>query len=88
VLLAAHAHDTAAPWDQEASKNTAIDRADELLPGRSARALVTALSQVGVTVAESSVRRRRAHRPRPTERVLASTSRTSEHREHAERAAV
>lgn len=54
-MLAAHPH----PLRPEISKNTTIDRADALLPGRSARALVAALGQVGVTVAESSVRRRR-----------------------------
>jgi hypothetical protein len=62
VLLAAHADDTGRPWAQERSKNAAVDRADAILPGRSARALVAALSTVGVLVAESSVRRRRAAR--------------------------
>ena len=62
VVLAAHADDNSAPWAAERSKNAAIDRADALLPGRSPRALAAALSQVGVSVAESSIRRRRAQR--------------------------
>lgn len=62
VLLAAHADDTGRPWADEPSKNAAVDRADMILPGRPARSLVAALNAVGVTVAESSVRRRRAAR--------------------------
>lgn len=62
VLLAAHADDTGRPWAEEPSKNAAVDRADAILPGRPARSLVAALNAVGVTVAESSVRRRRAAR--------------------------
>jgi len=70
VILAAAADDTDYPWDAVTSKNAAIDRADDLLPGRSPRQLVAALNAVSVTVAESSVRRRRAERdknrmPRP-----------------------
>jgi hypothetical protein len=86
VVLAADADDTDRPWPLESSKNAAIDRADALLPGRSPRALATALGQVGVTVAESSIRRRRAHRPRPTERLLTG-ERIGERREHAEHSA-
>lgn len=59
VLLAAH---TSPEWASETSKNAAIDLADELLPDRTPRALVAALGQIGVTVAESSVRRRRTQR--------------------------
>jgi hypothetical protein len=62
VILAAAADDTATPWIPVTSKNAAIDRADQLLPGRSSRHLVAALNAVGVTVAESSVRRRRTER--------------------------
>lgn len=70
VILTANADDTDYPWDAVTSKNAAIDRADDLLPGRAPRQLVAALNAVGVTVAESSVRRRRAERdknrmPRP-----------------------
>lgn len=62
VLLAAHADDTGRTWSTEPSKNAAVDRADSILPGRSARSLVAALNTVGIEVAESSVRRRRAAR--------------------------
>ena len=70
VILAANADDTDYPWHAVTSKNAAIDRADDLLPGRTPRQLVAALNAVDVTVAESSVRRRRAERdknrmPRP-----------------------
>jgi hypothetical protein len=64
VLLAAH---TSPEWASETSKEAAIDLADELLPNRTPSALVAALSQIGVTVGESSVRRRRAQRPDPAE---------------------
>jgi hypothetical protein len=69
AVLALHADDTATSWTA-ITKSTAVDRADTLLPHRTPRALVAALSQVGVTVAESTVRRRRAQRPRPTEHTL------------------
>jgi hypothetical protein len=79
VVLAAHAEDNCAPWAAENSKNAAIDRADALLPGRSPRALAAALCQVGVSVAESSVRRRRAQRTQHAKR------RREQEREPAER---
>jgi hypothetical protein len=78
VLLAAH---TSPEWASETSKNAAIDLADELLPDRTPRALVAALGQIGVTVAESSVRRRRAQRPNPAEQP------GEQEYEHAERSA-
>jgi hypothetical protein len=59
VVLAAN---TPPPWPADLSKKDAVDRADALLPGRTPRALVAALSQVGVTVAESTIRRRRTQR--------------------------
>jgi hypothetical protein len=59
VLLAAH---TSPEWASETSQEAAIDLADELLPDRTPGAIVAALGQIGVTVAESTVRRRRAHR--------------------------
>lgn len=64
VLLAAH---TSEEWASETSKEAAIDLADELLPNRSPSALVAALAQIGVSVGESNVRRRRAQRPDPAE---------------------
>jgi len=87
VLLAAH---TSPEWAAETSKNAAIDLADELLPDRTPRALVAALGQIGVTVAESSVRRRRAQRPDPAEQPEQLGEQEHEHgerREHAERSA-
>jgi hypothetical protein len=62
VILVADADDTESPWAAQPTKSSAIDRADRLLPGRTPRALVAALAQVGISVAESSVRRRRAQR--------------------------
>lgn len=62
VILTADADDTGRLWETEVSKNAAIDRADILLPGRTPRQLVVALSAVGVTVAESTIRRRRSTR--------------------------
>lgn len=59
VLLAAH---TSPEWASEASQEAAIDLADELLTDRTPREIVAALGQIGVTVAESSVRHRRAQR--------------------------
>jgi hypothetical protein len=59
VLLAAH---TSPEWASETSQDAAIDLADDLLPDRTPRAIVVALGQIGVTVAESSVRRRRTQR--------------------------
>lgn len=59
VLLAAH---TSPEWASETSQEAAIDLADELLPDRPPQAIVAALGQIGVTVAESSVRRRRTQR--------------------------
>ncbi|HEY3750544.1 MAG TPA: hypothetical protein VGL80_15220 [Pseudonocardiaceae bacterium] len=59
VLLAAH---TSPEWASETSQEAAIDLADELLPDRAPGAIVAALGQIGVTVGESSIRRRRAHR--------------------------
>jgi hypothetical protein len=61
VVLAAHADDTGTRW-AELTKGAAVDQADTVLPGRTPRALVLALSQVGVSVAESTVRRRRSAR--------------------------
>jgi hypothetical protein len=87
VLLAAH---TSPEWAAETSKNAAIDLADELLPDRTPRALVAALGQIGMTVAESSVRRRRAQRPDPAEQPEQLGEQEHEHserREHAERSA-
>jgi hypothetical protein len=69
VVLSAHADDTGTSW-AALTKSAAVDRADALLPNRTPRALVAALSQVGVTVAESTVRRRRTQRPRATEPIL------------------
>jgi hypothetical protein len=77
VILVADADDTDSPWDAEPTKGSAIDRADRLLPGRSPRALVTALAQVGVSVAESTVRRRRTQRPGRAEETV-SGSRTAD----------
>lgn len=68
VILAAAADDTGYPWEAVTSKNAAVDRADDLLPGRSPRQLVAALNAVGIPVAESSVRRRRAERDKPRPR--------------------
>lgn len=59
VLLAAH---TSPEWASETSQDAAIDLADDLLPDRTPRAIAVALGQIGVTVAESSVRRRRTQR--------------------------
>ncbi len=59
VLLAAH---TSPEWASETSQEAAIDLADELLPDRTPREIVVALGQIGVTVADSSVRHRRAQR--------------------------
>jgi hypothetical protein len=59
VLLAAH---TSPEWASETSQEAAIDLADELLPDRTPSVIVAALGQIGVTVAESSVRRRRTQR--------------------------
>lgn len=67
VVLAAHADDTGTSWT-ELTKGAAVDQADAVLPHRTPRALVVALNQVGVSVAESTVRRRRANRQ---DRVLA-----------------
>jgi hypothetical protein len=83
VVLAAHADDHDMTWST-LTKNAAVDLADRLLPHRTPRALVAALSQVDVTVPESTVRRRRAQRPRrarPTERILAGASTSGEHPE-------
>jgi hypothetical protein len=80
VVLAAHAHDNDLTWTA-LTKNNAVDLADRLLPHRTPRALVAALAQVDLTVPESTVRRRRAQRPRrarPTERILADASRPGE----------
>lgn len=63
VLLTA---DPPEPWT-DMTKNAAIDLADGLLPGRTARVLAVALAEVGITVAESSIRRRRSTRPNPSE---------------------
>jgi hypothetical protein len=77
VVLAAHADDSGTPW-ATMKKNAAVDLADTLLPNRAPRELVAALSQVGVTVSDSTVRRqrsqRRAQRPRSLERILASVT--------------
>lgn len=59
VLLAAH---TSPEWASETSQDAAIDLADELLPDRTPREIVAALGQIGVSVAESNVRRRRNQR--------------------------
>lgn len=77
VILAADADDTGRAWSDEPSKNAAVDRADVLLPARTPRQLVVALAAVGVTVAESSIRRRRSTRPReaaPVEEVMAAAA--------------
>jgi hypothetical protein len=80
VVLAAHADDNGTSWSA-LTKNAAVDLADRLLPHRTPRALVAAFSQVGVTVPESTVRRRRAQRPRPAERILVGVSGAGEQRE-------
>jgi hypothetical protein len=59
VLLAAH---TSPEWASETSQEAAIDLADELLPDRTPHAIAAALGEIGVTVAESGVRRRRTQR--------------------------
>jgi hypothetical protein len=59
VLLAA---DTSPEWASEASQEAAIDLADDTLPDRTPREIVSALGQIGITVGESAVRRRRAQR--------------------------
>lgn len=64
VILTANADDTGRSWAAEPTKNAAIDRADALLPDCTHRQLVAALASVDITVAESSVRRRRSTRPR------------------------
>jgi hypothetical protein len=66
VLLAAH---TSPEWASETSQEGAIDLADELLPDRAPGVIVAALGQIGVTVAESSVRRRRAQRSDSADQV-------------------
>jgi hypothetical protein len=66
VLLAAH---TSPEWASETSQEAAIDLADELLNDRTPREIVAALGQIGVTVAESSVRHRRAQRMDDVEQV-------------------
>ncbi|HEX5402704.1 MAG TPA: hypothetical protein VFX16_10430, partial [Pseudonocardiaceae bacterium] len=73
VVLLAHADDIATPWTSISPKYAAVDQADTLLPGRTPRELVAALSQVGVSVAESTVRRRRSQR----DRVLVTAHRQS-----------
>ncbi len=82
VVLATH---TSPEWASETSKNAAIDLADELLPDRTLRALVAALAQIGVTVTESSVRRRRAQRPDPAEQPEQQVHEHTGRRVHAER---
>jgi hypothetical protein len=84
VVLATH---TSPEWASETSKNAAIDLADELLPDRTPRALVAALAQIGVTVTESSVRRRRAQRPDPAGQPDEQEHEHTGRREHAERSA-
>jgi hypothetical protein len=82
VVLATH---TSPEWASETSKNAAIDLADELLPDRTPRALVAALAQIGVTVTESSVRRRRAQHPDPAEQPEQQVHEHTGRRVHAER---
>jgi hypothetical protein len=64
VVLAAHADDNGVSWSA-LKKNAAVDLAATLLPHRTSRELVAALSQVGVTVSDSTVRRQRAQRRSP-----------------------
>jgi Protein of unknown function (DUF2637) len=59
VLMAA----TPPPWEG-VSKREAVARADELLPGRTARILAVALREVGIEVTEASVRSIRSARRR------------------------
>jgi hypothetical protein len=84
VVLATH---TSPEWASETSKDAAIDLADELLPDRPPRALVAALAQIGVTVTESTVRRRRAQRPDPAEQPDEQEHDHTAQREHAEHSA-